>query len=107
MYDCAVIDDRLYLLDAVNRNMKITVNTWYGTTEPIVIPSLVAQGDLFSPLEAAVQVDSMTRKLEEEDRARVEAGEPGLLYRYKGIIPIPSLGLMDDNLTLSETGRKA
>ena len=49
----------------------------------------------------------MTRKLEEEDRARLEAGEPGLLYRYKGIILIPSLGLMDNNLTVSETGHKA
>ena len=56
---------------------------------------------------AAVQVDSMTRKLEVEDRARVEAGDPGLLFRYKGNVPIPSLGLMDDNLTISEAGYKA
>ena len=49
----------------------------------------------------------MTRKLEEEDRGRVERGQPGLLYRYKGIVPIPNLGLMDDNLTVSETGHKA
>jgi hypothetical protein len=32
----------------------------------------------------------MTRKLEEEDRARVEGGHTGLLYQYKGIVPIPS-----------------
>ena len=37
----------------------------------------------------------------------MRAGEVGLLYRYKGIIPIPSLGLMDDNLTVSEAGFKA
>ena len=67
----------------------------------------MAQGDLFAPLEAAVQVDSMARKLEKDDRARVESGKPGLLYRYKGIVPIPSLGLMDDNLTVSEGGFKA
>ena len=56
---------------------------------------------------AAVQVDSMARKLEDEDRARVEGGEPGLLFRYKGIVPIPSLGLMDDNITVSNAGHKA
>ena len=104
LYDYGVSDDLLVLLDAVNRNVKMTVNTFYGPTEPMMIPSLVAQGDLFSPLEAALQVDSMTRKLEEEDRARVEEGKPGLLYRYKGLVPIPSLGLMDDNLTVSEAG---
>ena len=55
----------------------------------------------------SLQVDSMTRKIEEEDRDRVKAGEPGLLFRYKGEVPIPSLWLMDDNLTVSEAGNKA
>ena len=67
----------------------------------------MAQGDLFHPLQAAVQVDAMTRKLEDEDKARVEAGEAGLLYRNKGIVPIPSLGLMDNHITVSESGFKA
>ena len=84
--------------------MTISVNTFYGLTEPFTIPELVAQGDLFAPLQAAVQVDSMTRKLEEEDKSRVEAGEQGLLFRYKGIVPVPSLVLMDDNITVSEAG---
>ena len=47
----------------------------------------------------------MTRQLKEDDRARVEAGKPGLLYRYMGIVPIPSLGLMDDNHTEEKYGR--
>ena len=82
----------------------MSVNTPHGKTDPIIIPSLVARGDLFSPLMAAVQVDSMARKLEEEDSARVEGGESGLLFRYKGTVPIPSLGLMDDNITVSDAG---
>ena len=45
--------------------------------------------------------------MEEQDRARQEEGECGILFKYKGIIPIPSLGLMDDNLTVSEAGFKA
>ena len=107
LYDNGVKDDLLKLLYEANINMKMSVNTPYGLTEPSVIPALVAQGDLFSLLQAAVQVDSMTRRLEEEDTARVKAGEAGLLFRYKGIVPIPSLGLMDDNLTVSDTGLKA
>jgi hypothetical protein len=107
MYDCGVSDDLLVLLYEVNRNMSVSVNTYYGPTEPIAVPELVAQGDLFAPLQAAVQVDSMTRKMEEKDKARVEAGEQGLLFRYKGIVAIPSLGLMDDNITVSEAGVKA
>ena len=49
----------------------------------------------------------MTRKLEEDDKARVKSGQVELLHGYRGIIPIPSLGLMDNNLTVSETGFKA
>ena len=52
-------------------------------------------------------MDSLTRKIEEEDKARVEAGEKGLLFRYKGFFPIPSLGLMDDNITVTEAGVNA
>ena len=107
LYDCGLQDDLLVLLNEVNKNITMSVSTCYGFTEPIVLPCLVAQGDLFAPLQAAVQVDSMTRKLEDDDKARVEAGEPGLLYRYKGTVPIPSLGLMDDNLTVSNAGFKA
>ena len=84
--------------------MPISVNTYYGLTEPINIPEPVAQGDLFAPLQAAVQVDSMTRKMEEEEKSRVEAGEQGLLFRYKGFVPVPSLGLMEDNIFVSEAG---
>ena len=104
LYDSGVQDDLLVLLNKVNKNMKISINTKYGLTEPVVIPALVAHGDLFAPLQAAVQVDSMTRKLEEQDKAREENGETGLLYKYKGMVSIPSLGLMDDKLTVSEAG---
>ena len=45
--------------------------------------------------------------MEEQDRARQEEGECGILFKYKGIISIPSLGLMDDNLTVSEAVFKA
>ena len=58
----------------------MSMSTCYAIPESIEIPALVAQGDLFAPLLAAFQVDSMTRKLEEQDRARVEVGESGLLF---------------------------
>ena len=47
------------------------------------------------------------RVAEEEDRRREEEGREGLLYRYKGIVPIPSLGMMDDSVMLTERGFKA
>ena len=58
LFDCGLTDDLLVLLNEVNKDIIMSVSTCYGLTEPTVLPSLVAQGDLFAPLEAAVQVDS-------------------------------------------------
>ena len=49
IYDCGLQDDLLVLLYEANRNMKMSVSTCYGVTEPVVIPALVAQGDLHAP----------------------------------------------------------
>ena len=45
--------------------------------------------------------------MKKPEQAREEAGESGLLYKYKGKVSIQSLGLIDDNLTVSEAGFKA
>ena len=107
LYDHGADDDLLVLLDQLNRDISMSVNTFYGSTEKVLIPRLVAQGDLMAPLMAAVQVDSISRRLQEEDREREEEGRETLLYRYKGIVPIPSLGLMDDSAMLTEVGYKS
>ena len=106
-YDHGADDDLLCLLDELNRNITISVNTFYGSTATVIIPKLVAQGDLMAPLMAAVQVDSISRRLQEEDREREEEGRETLLYRYKGIVPILSLGLMDDSAIITEVGYKS
>ena len=106
-YDHGADDDLLFLLNELNRNIVISVNTFYGSTEKVTIPKLVAQGDLMAPLMAAVQVDSVSRRLQEEDREREEEGRETLLYRYKGCVPIPSLGLMDDSAIITEVGYKS
>ena len=67
-YDYGAKNDLLVLLDKLNRNLSISVNTLYGCTEKVNIPRLVAQGDLMAPLMAAVQVDSISRRLQQEDR---------------------------------------
>ena len=106
-YDYGAKNDLLVLLEKLNRNLSISVNTLYGCTEKDNIPRLVAQGYLMAPLMAAVQVDSISRRLQHEDREREEEGRETLLYRYKGTVPIPSLGLMDDSAVISEVGYKS
>ena len=49
LFDHGLQDDLLFLLDKVNKDITMSVSTCYGLTEPIVLPSIVAQGDLFPP----------------------------------------------------------
>ena len=107
LYDHGVNDDLLVLLNEPNKNIKISINTFYGSTEKVTIPKLVAQGDLMAPLMAAVQVDSIRRRLQEEDREREEEGRKTVLYRNNGTVPIPDLGLMDDSAMITEMGYKS
>ena len=77
--------------------MRIVENTSYVLTELVVIPALVVQGDLFSPLQARVQDDSRTRKLGDQDLAREWLKESWPLFKCKDRVSIPRQGLMDYN----------
>ena len=46
-----------------------------------------------APLMAAIQVDSISRRLQEEDREGEEEGRETLLYRYKGLSLSPAWAL--------------
>ena len=50
------------------------------------------QGDVLAPLISSLQVDTMGKECLEEDKH---------LYHYKGLVPIPPLGLVDDLFTIS------
>ena len=49
LYDHGAYDDLLVLLDQLNTDISMSVNTFYGSTEKVLIPRLVAEGDLMAP----------------------------------------------------------
>ena len=58
MHNVRMVDNSLVLVEALNTNIVMSVNTPYGPTKTIVLPAVVAQGDLIAPLKASVQVDN-------------------------------------------------
>ena len=106
MHSVGVNDDSLVLIKALNTNIAMSINTPYGATETTILPAVVAQGDLMAPLEAAVQVDNIAKnQIKEEHEREIHEGST-ILYKYKGIVPIPILGMMDDTATVTEAGFK-
>ena len=106
MHSVGMVDDSLVLLEALNTNVAMSVNTPYGATETIVLPAVVAQGDLMSPLEASVQVDNIAKNQIQDEQEREHYEGSTILYKYKEKVSIPVLGMMDDTVTISEAGFK-
>ena len=67
----------------------MSVNTPYGATETTVLPAVVAQGDMMSPLQASLQVDNIAKIqiLDEQHREDIEGST--ILYKYKTKVSIP------------------
>ena len=75
---------------------KITHHSkgWNGYN---VIEEIVMQGDVLAPLISSLQVDTIGKECLQDKKH---------LYFFKGIVPIPPLGMVDDLFTISECGVK-
>ena len=97
IYEAGVQDDKLALLYEINKINKLAVKTPHGLTERKVVEKIICQGDPWGPLQCSVQVDSIGRESLQADL------EP---FKYKDKVEIPVLGMMDDILTITESGHK-
>ena len=74
---------------------KVAVVTPHGITERVEINQIVMQGENLAPLECSVQVDTYGKECLEQDK---------YLFRYRNIIPVPALSMVDDLLCISKCG---
>ena len=97
IFDAGVNDDNLALLYKANEEIHMAVKTATGLTKRQVIKDIVLQGDTWGSLLASVQVDSIGKEVE----------KTGLGYRYKDVLPVSLLGLVDDLIGVTDVGFKA
>ena len=97
IYEAGLKDENLSLLYQANKEIYMAVNTPGGLSERQMIEDSVLQGDTWGSLLASVQVDDIGQ----------ECAEAGHGYRYKNILPIGMLGLVDDIIGITEPGFKA
>ena len=97
IYEAGLKDDNLSLLYQANKEIYMAVNTTDGLSERQKIENSVLQGDTWGSLLASVQVDKIAQ----------ECSESGYGYRYKNILPVGMLGLVDDTIGITEPGYKA
>jgi hypothetical protein len=75
----------------------MAVNTPNGISDRKDIENVVLQGDTFGSILASVQVDSIGKEVMETDFS----------YRYKDVLAIGMLGLVDDIIGVTNAGYKA
>ena len=69
----------------------MAVQTPNGLTRREPFNKIVMQGDVLAPLLSSLKVDTMGKECIMEDKH---------MYYYKGIVPIPPLGMVDDLFTI-------
>ena len=97
IYDAGVRDDNLSLIYGANKEINMAVNTPSGLSERQDIKNVVLQGDTWGSLLASAQVDSIGKEVE----------KTGYGYKYKDILAVSLLGLVDDLIGVTDAGFRA
>jgi len=98
LYEAGTNDDKLSLLWQINKKNNLAVKTHAGLSQRKQVNQIVCQGDTIGSLECSLHIDEIGKA------SLSPTLEP---YKYKGEVEIPDLGMVDDILTVSESGYKS
>ena len=96
LYNNGVTNDQLNLMNQCDASSLIAVKTPVGITKRVKVKKVVAQGEVMSNLKCTVSVDSISEKHEQNLHDH--------LYKYKQKVEIMPLGMVDDQVGVSNCG---
>ena len=99
IFNYGVNDNYLTIIQEANKEVVISVKTPQGTTKPYTITNKTMQGDTWAPVMASAQVDAFGKEM--------LGSNPTYMFKFKGEVPIPLLGQVDDLLGVAEAGFKS
>ena len=93
MFETGFDNDKLPLLFLENQNALIAVKTPTGISQRIPIKNIIMQGTVWGSLFCTTSMDKLGQYVYNNNE---------LLYKYKGKVDIPSLGMVDDIMTIQK-----
>ena len=96
LFESGIVDDNLALIHEANAENLVAINTPAGLTERTVIRKNVMQGEVTGPGQCSNQIETLFGK-QCLDQSK-------LLYKYKDVLGVPPLGMVDDVLAVSRCG---
>ena len=91
LYETGFQNDKLALLFLENQNAEIAIKTTNGLSKRESITNVVMQGTVWGSLFCTATMDKL---------GKLEYSNEDLLYKYKGEVEIPTLGMVDDLLSI-------
>ena len=96
LYEAGVTSDHLNLINECDKSSNIAIKTPVGITKRSEVKKCVAQGECLSPLKCTCTIDNIADKHIEN-----LSEHP---YLYKDSVPLPPLGMVDDQLCIANCG---
>ena len=98
LYESGLQNDKLAVLFAINKNAQVAIKTSHGMTKRVDIPNIIMQGTVWGSMFCTSTIDKLSQKAYTEE---------AWLYKYKGEVSVPPLGMVDDVLTIQKCGTTA
>ena len=96
--DTGLVNDKLLLLYLENQNAMISVKSSTGSSKRVAVKNLVMQGTVWGSIFCTATMDKLGKHVYENK---------DLIYKYKEAVDIPSLGMVDDILTIQKCSKDA
>ena len=93
LYEAGVDNDKLNLLFIENQNANVAVKSAKGVSKRTSIRNSVMQGSVWGSLFCTTTMDKLGALAYEDE---------SLLYRYKGIVAVPPICMVDDILSIQK-----
>lgn len=98
LYENGLQNDKLALIHEETKNAKIAIKTSAGKTGEIDIENTIMQGTVFGSIICTSVIDKL---------AKIFYQDKMILYRYKGEVEVPVLGMVDDVLAVNKCSNPA
>ena len=98
LYEAGMKNDRLSLLWEIDQVNKLAVKTYQGTSQRKEVKKIICQGAPWGTSECSLHMDNISK----------ESLKPELEpFKYLNEVEIPALTMVDDLLTICESGHKS
>ena len=98
LYECGLNNDKLVLLFEETKHARIAIKTAMGITERISIENVIMQGTVFGSIICTSVMDKLAKLFYQDET---------LIYKYKGVVDVPVLGMVDDVLNVATCSEQA